>query len=212
MPREIPARLVSQVRKDRVQTGLRLDVPELIIDAAILQLDGPHHPHVDAAQCLAIAGQAEFRGGIIAGVQEQQRQHHESYGAQNRPHTTILRGGCRPRLRGTIRRQQVGKYAGMRTRRQQREACPAGENPLRFEHREESLRHRRLARDLLQCLTDSRRADGRRLANSMAASRSAELVMTLTWLAPACLIADVTCRKRFTTFSSICLIIPTSRK
>ena len=38
------------------------------------------------------------------------------------------------------------------------------------------------------------------LANSTAASRSAELVMMLTWLAPSCLMADVTCRSRFTTF------------
>ncbi len=50
------------------------------------------------------------------------------------------------------------------------------------------------------------------LANSMDASRSAELVITLTWLAPVCLIAEVTCRRRLTTFSSICRIIPTSRK
>ena len=50
------------------------------------------------------------------------------------------------------------------------------------------------------------------LANSTAASRSAELVITLTWFAPACLMAEVTCRSRFTTFSSIWRIMPASRK
>ena len=38
------------------------------------------------------------------------------------------------------------------------------------------------------------------------------LVMMFTWLAPSCLIAEVTCRRRLTTFSSICFTIPTSRK
>ena len=50
------------------------------------------------------------------------------------------------------------------------------------------------------------------LANSMAAWRSAVLVMMLTWFAPSCLMALVTWRRRLTTFSSICLIIPMSRK
>jgi hypothetical protein len=40
------------------------------------------------------------------------------------------------------------------------------------------------------------------LANSTAAVRSAELVMIETWLAPSCLIADVTCRSRLTTLAS----------
>ena len=38
------------------------------------------------------------------------------------------------------------------------------------------------------------------LANSIAAWRSAVLVMTLTWLAPSCLMALVTWRRRLTTF------------
>src|SRR5512145_1021375 len=50
------------------------------------------------------------------------------------------------------------------------------------------------------------------LANSMAAWRSAVLVMMLTWLAPSCLIAEVTCRRRLTTLASICWIMPVSRK
>ena len=50
------------------------------------------------------------------------------------------------------------------------------------------------------------------LANSTAALRSAVLVMTLTWLAPSCWMAEVTWRSRLTTFSSICRIIPASRK
>ena len=49
-------------------------------------------------------------------------------------------------------------------------------------------------------------------ANSTAARRSAALVMTLTWFAPSCLMALVTWRRRLTTFSSICPIMPASRK
>src|ERR1700722_11678358 len=47
----------------------------------------------------------------------------------------------------------------------------------------------------------------RAFANSVAACRSAELVMTSTWLVPACRIAEVTWRSRFTTFCSIWRII-----
>ena len=49
-------------------------------------------------------------------------------------------------------------------------------------------------------------------ANSMAAWRSAVLVMMFTWFVPSWRMALVTCRRRLTTFSSICRIIARSRK
>ena len=38
------------------------------------------------------------------------------------------------------------------------------------------------------------------------------MVMMLTWFAPSCLMAEVTWRRRLTTFSSIWRIMPASRK
>ena len=49
-------------------------------------------------------------------------------------------------------------------------------------------------------------------ANSTAACRSAVLVIRFTWFVPSCRMAEVTCRSRFTTFSSICWIMLASRK
>jgi len=60
--------------------------------------------------------------------------------------------------------------------------------------------------------TAKMREAGRIVAEMLAACRSAVLVMMLTWLAPSCLIEEVTWRNRLTTFSSICLIIWASRK
>lgn len=56
---------------------------------------------------------------------------------------------------------------------------------------------------------------GRRAAASakaMAAWREAVLAMMLTWFSPSYLMAAVTWRRRFTTFSSICLIMRGSRR
>ena len=72
MPRQVPARGISQMWKKRVQAGTRLPVAQFVVDAAVLLLDRPHHLHVDAAQRLPAVGKPEARRDIVARIQQHQ--------------------------------------------------------------------------------------------------------------------------------------------
>ena len=128
-----------------------------------------------------------------------------------RPPRSARAGGWRvaPPALGRCRQQLGQQFAAARD---ERDPGLAVEQSLGLQHLEQ---RRRDLRVLAICWSASPTICGRiaaALANSIAACRSAVLVMMLTWLAPSCLIAEVTWRRRLTTFSSICRIMPASRK
>ena len=77
---------ISQMRKERVQTGPRLSVAQFVVDAAILLLDRPHELHVHAAERLPAAGKPVARRHVVASIQQHQCQKRESRTTQNFPH------------------------------------------------------------------------------------------------------------------------------